>query len=467
MGARSAAAACCALALLLLGGCHSGPDRRFAAEPVSVADVVERVSAPGSVQAAAQADVKAPADARVDRLLVPDGAKVTAGQVLAKLASTQVDDSLRQAQAAADAADATGGSIPGLPAGQAAAALGQVQAQVNAVSSAVLQALRSALPLLPAAQRAQLQASLDRATRQLAAAEAETDQAVRQVVGSVNATTRSINRTLQAAAGAQQAQARLALQVAQDQKARLTVRAPIAGTVQLGRAGAGGQGSSAAAGLGLPEGAQQALQGLTGGGAGGGVAATGPPLRAGTQVAAGQTVATVYDVASLGVATEVDETDIALVRPGERAEVELDAFPGATFAARVSRVAVAPTPGGAAGGVSYQVDLALGPVLAADTPAGDGADAVPVPRVGMTATAEIEVRRAGHALSVPSSALVGRGGGQAVFVVEGGRVHLRPVRIAANGDDRVAIASGLRDGERVVSRGAERLRDGQAWPGPA
>jgi multidrug efflux pump subunit AcrA (membrane-fusion protein) len=85
----------------------------------------------------------------------------------------------------------------------------------------------------------------------------------------------------------------------------------------------------------------------------------------------------------------------------------------------------------------------------------------------MTATAEIEVRRAGHALSVPSSALVGRGGGQAVFVVEGGRVHLRPVRIAANGDDRAAIASGLRDGERVVSRGAERLRDGQAWPGPA
>jgi hypothetical protein len=28
----------------------------------------------------------------------------------------------------------------------------------------------------------------------------------------------------------------------------------------------------------------------------------------------------------------------------------------------------------------------------------------------------------------------------------------------------VAVASGLRDGERVVSRGAERLRDGQGWP---
>jgi HlyD family secretion protein len=88
-----------------------------------------------------------------------------------------------------------------------------------------------------------------------------------------------------------------------------------------------------------------------------------------------------------------------------------------------------------------------------------------VPRVGMTATAEIEVRHATAALSVPGSALVGRGSGQAVYVIEDGRVRLRNVRVAADGEDRVAIAAGLREGERVVSRGAERLRDGQTWPG--
>jgi HlyD family secretion protein len=83
----------------------------------------------------------------------------------------------------------------------------------------------------------------------------------------------------------------------------------------------------------------------------------------------------------------------------------------------------------------------------------------------MTATAAIEVRRAVGKLSVAGSALVGRAGGQAVFVVEGGKVRLRPVQVAADGEDRVAIAAGLREGERVVSRGAERLRDGQDWPG--
>jgi RND family efflux transporter MFP subunit len=179
-------------------------------------------------------------------------------------------------------------------------------------------------------------------------------------------------------------------------------------------------------------------------------------------VTAGQTVATVFDVSDLLVAAEVDETDIALVKPGQKAQVELDAFPQATFPAKVRRVAVAPAGGqSTAGGVTYQVDLVLGDAEA--TPAG-GTE--PVPRVGMTATAAIEVRRSTDRLSVPGSALVGRAGGQAVFVVEDGKVRLRPVQVAADGEDRVAVASGLREGERVVSRGAERLRDGQDWPGP-
>jgi HlyD family secretion protein len=169
----------------------------------------------------------------------------------------------------------------------------------------------------------------------------------------------------------------------------------------------------------------------------------------------------VYDVSDLLVAAEVDETDIALVKPGQSARVELDAFPQAAFTAKVRRVAVAPTAGqSAAGGVTYQVDLVLG-----EAEAGAAGQARPVPRVGMTATAAIEVRRTTRRPSVPGSALVGRPGGQAVFVVEDGKVHLRPVQVAADGEDRVAVASGLRDGERVVSRGAERLRDGQDWPG--
>jgi HlyD family secretion protein len=456
-GRAGAAAALGLVAVLVLPGCDSGGDGRFAAEPARTAEVVERVSAPGAVQAAGQAELKAPAAARVERLVVKDGQEVRSGQLVAQLSSEQVDDQVRQAQAAVDAASSLGGVAPTLPTGAALSAFQQVQSQVTATSSAVIAALRTALPLVPRAQRTRLEARIDRAQVRVAELERQADQAAEEAGAAANAQADSLRRSIQAATAAQRGQAELALDLAQDQQDRLTLRSPLAGTVQLGRSGSGG--TSLPQVQGLPAGAEEALQGLAGGGTQ--AAATGPPLRVGSEVAAGQTVATVFDVSDLLVAAEVDETDIALVKPGQTAQVELDAFPQATFGAKVRRVAVAPTSGqSAAGGVTYQVDLTLG-----GAEAGSGGEAEPIPRVGMTATAAIEVRRATDQLSVPGSALVGRSGGQAVFVIDNGKVRLRPVQVAADGEDRVAVASGLREGERVVSRGAERLRDGQDWPG--
>jgi HlyD family secretion protein len=455
---RAGAAAAVALAgVLVLAGCDSGDAERYAAEAVRTAEVVEQVSAPGVVQAAGQAELKAPAAARIERLVVKDGQEVASGELVAELSSEQVDDQVRQAQAAVDAASSLGGVAPALPTGAALSAFQQVQSQVVAASAAVIAALRAALPLVPRAQRAGLEARIDRAQVRVAALQRQADRAAEEAAAAADAQSASLQRSLEAATAAQRGQAELALELAQDQQDRLTLHSPLAGTVQLGRSGGG---STPLPQLqGLPEGASEALQGLGGGAQ---AAQTGPPLRVGSEVAAGQTVATVFDVSGLLVAAEVDETDIALVKPGQPARVELDAFPQAAFAAKVRRVAVAPTSGqSAAGGVTYQVDLALG-----EAETGSAGEAEPVPRVGMTATAAIEVRRTTDQLSVPGSALVGRSGGQAVFVVENGKVHLRPVQIAADGEDRVAVASGLREGERVVSRGAERLHDGQDWPGP-
>jgi HlyD family secretion protein len=449
----AAAVALSLIAALALGACTSGDDDRYAAEVVHPGEVVEHVSAPGAVQAAGQADLKAPAAARVERLAVKDAQRVKRGQLVARLSSEQVDEQLKQAQAAADAASSLGGVVPTLATGPALSAFQQVQSQVTTASAAVIAALRSALPLLPQPQRGRLQARIDRAQLRVAVLQRQADQAARQAAAAAGAQAAALQRSIQAATAAQRAQAQLALELARDQQRRLTLRAPLAGTVQLGRISTGG-GVTAPSVSGLPGGAQQALQEFAGSATQG---QAGPPLRVGSEVTAGQTVATVYDTSDLLVAAEIDETDIALVRTGQPARVELDAFPAASFDATVRRVAVAPTGGqSAAGGVTYQVDLTLGRAN------GPGR---PVPRVGMTATAAIEVRRAVGKLSVAGSALVGRAGGQAVFVVEDGKVRLRPVQVAADGEDRVAIAAGLREGERVVSRGAERLRDGQDWPG--
>jgi HlyD family secretion protein len=458
---RPAGAAAVPLALALalaLGACSRGPDSRYAAEPVRRADVVERVSAPGSVQAAAQAELKSPADGTVKILRVRDGAKVARGQVVAELTSTQVDDAVKQAEAATKAAGSLGGAAPSLPTSSALGAFNDVQDQVGAISTTVLDALRAALPQLPAAQRKAAAKRLDQAARRIAKAQAAARKAVRAAAGAAQAQTAAISSSLASAAAAQRAQADTALQLAREQQDRLTLRAPIGGTIQLGRVGSGAAASTPSI-PGLPAGADQALAGLTGA-AGSGQPATGPPLRPGAQVSTGQTVATILDVDSFTVAAEVDETDIALVKAGQPAQVELDAFPAVLFGARVERVAITPSGsgGGASGGVSYQVDLRLG------APEGDVGDGV-APRVGMTATADVQVRTAKAALSVPSSALVGREGGQGVYVLIGGRVRLRQVRLSASGEDRIAIGAGVAEGDRVVTRGAERLRDGQRWPG--
>jgi multidrug efflux pump subunit AcrA (membrane-fusion protein) len=67
-------------------------------------------------------------------------------------------------------------------------------------------------------------------------------------------------------------------------------------------------------------------------------------------------------------------------------------------------------------------------------------------------------------LAVPIGALVERGGGAVVFVVDQTRrvVHRRPVTVAALGEETVQVSAGLAAGETVVSLGANQLQDGQA-----
>jgi multidrug efflux pump subunit AcrA (membrane-fusion protein) len=279
-GRAGAAAALGVAVVLVLGGCNRGDDERYAAEPVRTAAVVERVSAPGAVQAAGQADLKAPAAARVERLVVKDGQEVSSGQLVAELSSDQVDDQVRQAQAAVDAASSLGGVAPTLPTGAALSAFQQVQSQVTATSAAVIAALRSALPLVPRAQRARLERRIDRAQVRVAELERQADQAATQAAATANAQAASMQASIQAATAAQRSQAELALELAKDQQDRLTLRSPLDGTVQLGRSGTGG--TTLPQVQGLPEGASEALQGLSG--AGGQAAATGPPLRVGSEV---------------------------------------------------------------------------------------------------------------------------------------------------------------------------------------
>ena len=83
---------------------------------------------------------------------------------------------------------------------------------------------------------------------------------------------------------------------------------------------------------------------------------------------------------------------------------------------------------------------------------------------------QINVRTVHDAVVVPVSALRQSGNGQFVFVLNPDRtVTQRPVKSGVATVDKVQIVSGLKVGERVITEGADRLRDGSrvVLPGDA
>ncbi len=71
------------------------------------------------------------------------------------------------------------------------------------------------------------------------------------------------------------------------------------------------------------------------------------------------------------------------------------------------------------------------------------------------------VRTVSAAVVVPSTAVAVGAPGTYVYVIgTGDKVTLRPVKIGASYGDLVQIVSGVRSGERVVTAGLDRLRDG-------
>jgi hypothetical protein len=247
------------------------------------------------------------------------------------------------------------------------------------------------------------------------------------------------------------------VELAERTVAGLTVRAPISGTVSLNpAAGAGSSGDAAGLLSQLPP----AIQGQAGqlfGGAGGGGSAVVGPLAVGQPVRSGQALLTVTDASSLSLTAHVDETDVLLVKRGIAASAELDAVPDATYPATVESIDPVPVTS-SRGGVTYVVRLGLGLGKQAD------GSTAPEPRPGMSAVVGLRVRTAKSVVAVAPSAIFRDGRRDAVWVVTSGVAKRRVVRLGAQGETAVEVVQGLRPGQRIVKRGADRVRSGQRVP---
>ncbi len=139
----------------------------------------------------------------------------------------------------------------------------------------------------------------------------------------------------------------------------------------------------------------------------------------------------------------VPERQIDQIRTGQYARVRVDALADATFGGEVARVApeVDPTSG------TFRVTVTL-----------DNDDGRLKP--GMFARVDVRIDQRPDALLAPLDAVVSRRDASSLFVVDGGVVERRSVETGYLSDGNIEIATGVYEGEWVVTTGQGGLRNG-------
>ncbi len=151
------------------------------------------------------------------------------------------------------------------------------------------------------------------------------------------------------------------------------------------------------------------------------------------------------------VEVEVSESSIAQLADGQPASVVLDAAPGHTYRARLTKIHPSANRQKATVKVELDVldaDVSMKPEMTAKV------EFVAVASAETAATVSTRIL-------IPSSAIVHTASGSAVFVVSDGVARAQPVRLRAAGESEVDILEGLHDGDLVVIRGPRTLSDGQ------
>jgi HlyD family secretion protein len=169
-------------------------------------------------------------------------------------------------------------------------------------------------------------------------------------------------------------------------------------------------------------------------------------------VQAGQPVLEVGDPAALEVIVDLLTADAARVEPGAPATIERWGGDGA-LRAHVRRVEPSAFTKLSALGVEEQ---RVNVLLDLDDPP----ERRPSLGDGFRVEASILVWQSDDAVAVPASALFRHGGDWAVFLVEDGRAHLRPVAMGQRTDAEAQILDGIVPGDTVVTYPGEKVLDG-------
>jgi RND family efflux transporter MFP subunit len=165
----------------------------------------------------------------------------------------------------------------------------------------------------------------------------------------------------------------------------------------------------------------------------------------GEAVGSSDNLLTVVDTRTLELAGQVGIEDAQRVRVGQAVAFTLDASPGQEYRGRVARVDPRADPGTRQVGVYVQLPNPDERIIA-----------------GQFARGRVLTGTAARGIAVPATAVRDTGAAAHVFVVENGKLVKRQVSLGARDESQglVAITSGIREGERVLTSPAPGTAEG-------
>jgi len=168
----------------------------------------------------------------------------------------------------------------------------------------------------------------------------------------------------------------------------------------------------------------------------------GKPIETGTVVSPGQSIVRLIGASGLYFEGDIPESQVSSVQAGKTVTVKIDALPGKTFSGIVAAV----SPVSQDLGRLFQARILVN---------GDLSEVKP----GMFASGDIVLKEMPNATVVPTNAIVQRDSKNVVFIVEDGKAHQVEVQVGIAQDNYTQV-TGLVTGQQIVVRGQEDLVDG-------
>ncbi len=171
------------------------------------------------------------------------------------------------------------------------------------------------------------------------------------------------------------------------------------------------------------------------------------PIKAGQFVRTGDLLAELADLKRVQVRAFVDEPELGMLSAGQDVEINWDAMPGRTWQGRTEQIPKA---------VVARGNRSVGEVLCSV----ENAQLALLPNTNVDV--RINVRQHANALAVPRAAVRTEGAERVVYVLDGGSLRRRAVKVGIASTTQYEILEGLSEGDRVALPGDATLHDGMA-----